>query len=190
MDVSDLYKYAENGMRKITGPPCDWLKLLNTSEWGFRYYDKTLNAWNSFEKNDVFVFHSMKQEYLPQDPSIKTGIIGIGISDRKCCIKDEPFDGAFTPAGLRPLKLHFSNVWFFGNVDKIVNESISTRKSKGYSYILRDIYNLTYNAISFSEMREHNCSIPTQGAVARLRDDRSKNLMQLIKNTRSLNPVN
>ncbi len=80
MQFKDLQKYSEeNGIMKITGPPCDWLKTLNTFSWGFRRYERTEKAWQAFKKFDVFVFHSMKQEYLP-DVSLPTGIIGIPLN--------------------------------------------------------------------------------------------------------------
>ena len=78
MEQYDLINLIlSNGIKKITGPPCDWLKTLNTKSWEFRKYDKTIKFYNSFKNGDVFAFHSMKQEYLPLDNSIQTGIIGI-----------------------------------------------------------------------------------------------------------------
>jgi hypothetical protein len=181
MDISDLQRLSsQNKLRKITGPPCDWLKAINTFSWGFRRYGRTENAWQSFKKFDVFIFHSMKQEYLPQDNSIQTGIIGIGVMDKKEIIEGEPCDGAFTPEGLRPLKIYFSDMWMLGNISRINNEAISEKKNKGTNYIIKDIYNLTYNAISFTTMRENNCSISTQGAVSTISVDKSQRLMELI----------
>ncbi|AAT43379.1 hypothetical protein [Picrophilus oshimae] len=173
------YAYTKDIM-KITGPPCDWLKTYNLKSWGFRRYDKTERAYASFKKGDIFVFHSMKQEYLPADPGVKTGIIGIGILSCKKIIDNEPYDGAFTPEGYRPLKIYFSDVWFFGDTDKIINESIAEKKKKGIGYIMKDIYNLTKNIISFSEMRENDCVISTQGAVSKISPEKSKRLLKLI----------
>ncbi|WP_337860194.1 hypothetical protein [Ferroplasma sp.] len=181
MNISDLQKFSsQNKLRKITGPPCDWLKTLNTFSWGFRSYGRTNNAWQSFKKFDVFIFHSMKQEYLLQDNSVSTGIIGIGIMDKKEIIAGEPYDGAFTPEGLRPLKIYFSDMWMLGQISKINNETISEKKNKGTNYIIKDIYNLTYNTISFSTMKENNCSISTQGAVSSIAEDNGQRLMKLI----------
>ncbi len=181
MDEKELIKLASsNGIKKITGPPCDWLKALNTESWGFRRYDKTIKFYNSFKGNDVFVFHSMKQEYLPLDNSIKTGIIGIGVLKDKKIIENEPYDGAFTPEGLRPIKIYFSDMWFFGSIKNIKDETIQEKKEKGYSYIIKDIYNLTYNILTFNEMKENDCAISTQGAVANVSKDKSIRLINLI----------
>ncbi len=181
MDGNEFLEYAETReLRKITGPPCDWLKTYNLKSWGFRQYGKTENAYDSFKIGDIFVFHSMKQEYLPVDPGIKTGIIGAGILSNKRIIENEPSDNAFTPEGYRPIKIYFSDIWFFGNTDRIENESIADKKQKGMNYILRDIYNLTGNIISFHEMRENNCTISTQGAVSKISPEKSTRLLKLI----------
>lgn len=181
MEEKELISNAlKNGIRKITGPPCDWLKALNTKSWGFRKYDKTIKFYNIFKKGDIFVFHSMKQEYLPADNSIKTGIIGIGVLKDKKLIENEPYDGAFTPQGLRPIKIYFSDMWFFGNIKNIKYESIKEKKEKGYNYVIKDIYNLTYNVLTFDEMKENNCSISTQGAVSNVSREKTGILMDLI----------
>jgi hypothetical protein len=181
MDGDEFLDYASReDVRKITGPPCDWLKTYNLKSWGFRRYDKTEKAYDSFKIGDVFVFHSMKQEYLPVDPGIKTGIIGAGILSDKKIIENEPSDGAFTPEGYRPIKIYFSDIWFFGNTDRIKNESIAEKKEKGMNYILRDIYNLTSNIISFQEMRDNNCAISTQGAVSKISPVKVVKLMKLV----------
>ena len=181
MNNKEFLEYAgTRDLRKITGPPCDWLKTYNLKSWGFRRYDKTEKAYESFKTGDIFVFHSMRQEYLPQDPGIKSGIIGAGILSGKKIIENEPSDGAFTPEGFRPIKIYFSDIWFFGDTDKIINESIAEKKQKGMNYILRDIYNLTNNIIMFQEMRDNNCTISTQGAVSKISGDKSIRLLQLI----------
>ncbi|WMT50389.1 MAG: hypothetical protein RE471_05240 [Ferroplasma sp.] len=181
MNGKEFFEYAvKRDIRKITGPPCDWLKTYNLRSWGFRRYDKTEKAYSSFKIGDVFVFHSMKQEYLPADPGIKTGIIGAGILSDKRIIDREPPDGAFTPEGYRPIKIYFSEIWFFGNTDNIKNESIADKKRKGMNYMLRDIYNLTNNIISFQEMRDNNCAISTQGAVSKIAPEKAIRLMKLV----------
>ena len=96
-------------------------------------------------------------------------------------VVNEPSDGAFTPEGFRPIKIYFSDIWFFGDTDKIINESIAEKKQKGMNYILRDIYNLTNNIIMFQEMRDNNCTISTQGAVSKISGDKSIRLLQLIR---------
>ncbi len=180
MQLEDLQKYSkENGLMKITGPPCDWLKTLNTFSWGFRRYERTEKAWKTFKKFDVFVFHSMKQEYLP-DVSLPTGIIGVGLMSKKDIIEDEAFDEAFTPAGLRPLKIYFSDMWLFGDISDIIDEPISAKKERGISIIVKDLADLTDNAINFSTLKLNNCLIPTQGAVSMISRDRAENLMELI----------
>ena len=181
MKTDEFFEYAVTRViRKITGPPCDWLKTYNSKSWGFRRYDKTEKAYGTFKMGDVFVFHSMKQEYLPVDPGIKTGIIGAGILSDKKIIENEPSDGAFTPEGYRPIKIYFSDIWFFGNTDRIVNESIVEKKQKGVNYILRDIYNLTDNIISFQEMRDNNCAVSTQGAVSKISPEKAAKLLKLV----------
>ncbi len=181
MNGKEFFEYAvKRDIRKITGPPCDWLKTYNLGSWGFRRYDKTEKAYSSFKIGDVFVFHSMKQEYLPADPGIKTGIIGAGILSDKRIIENEPSDGAFTPEGFRPIKIYFSDIWFFGDTDKIINESITEKKQKGMNYILQDIYNLTNHIITFQEMRNNNCTISTQGAVSKISNLKSTRLLCLV----------
>ncbi len=181
MDSNEFFEYAvTRDIRKITGPPCDWLKTYNLKSWGFRRYDKTERAYDSFKIGDVFLFHAMKQEYLPVDPGIKTGIIGAGILSDKKIIENEPSDGAFTPEGYRPIKIYFSEIWFFGNTDRIENESIAVKKQKGMNYILRDIHNLTSNTISFEEMRNNNCAISTQGAVSKISPEKAVRLLKLV----------
>jgi hypothetical protein len=180
MQFEDLQKYSEqNGIMKITGPPCDWLKTLNTFSWGFRRYERTEKAWKAFKKFDVFVFHSMKQEYLP-DVGLPTGIIGIGLMSKKEIIENEPFDEAFTPEGLRPLKIYFSDMWLFGDIADITDEPISAKKERGMSTIVKDLADLTDNAISFSTLKLNNCLISTQGAVSMISHEKAGNLMKLI----------
>ncbi|WMT48803.1 MAG: hypothetical protein RE472_06920 [Thermoplasmatales archaeon] len=111
----------------------------------------------------------------------KSGIIGIGILSGKKIIENEPSDGASTPAGFRPIKIYFSDIRFFGDTDKIINESIAEKKQKGINYILRDIYNLTNNIITFQEMRDNNCTISTQGAVSKISSDKYIRLLELIR---------
>ena len=153
---------------------------MNTESWGFRKYDKAIKFYSPFKTGDVFVFHSMKQEYLPLDNSIQTGIIGIGILKNKKIIENEPCDGAFTPMGLMPVKIYFSDMWFSGNIKNIKDETIIEKKGNGINYIIRDIYNLTYNILTFNDMKNNNCPILTRGAVSNIAEDRSIRLINLI----------
>ena len=104
----------------------------------------------------------------------------LGVLKSKKIIENEPYDGAFTSAGLRPVKIYFSDMWFFGSIQNIKDETIIEKKENGVNYIIRDICSLTDNILTFTEMKNNNCSISTQGAVSNVAKDKSVRLINLI----------
>jgi hypothetical protein len=177
MDKDELIKkLKERGFKKLTGPPEDWLKSFVNMSWGFRDKERLRKEWEKINENDIFIFHSMKPEYL--DFEIQTGIIGLGIVKETKIGIDE--DKGFEPPNLRPLRIIFKETWWFGDYDKIVREKFSVKMQKGDSYLMKEMYLLVKNCITFKEMRENDCLISTQGAIQNVSKEKQDRLIKLI----------
>lgn len=122
-------KIAAGEARKANGPVEHWLTTLDTGFWGFEV--KKAKVWHQLKAGDVLLFQAVspKPAYVarkPKHPKI-TGFIGAGIVSDKS-EKNEPrwlseiIDTRVrklnTPK-LWPHLVHFSDVIWFGDIDKI-----------------------------------------------------------------------
>ncbi len=167
-----------SGFKKLTGPPEDWLKALITMEWGLRDKERLRQEWEKIKAGDIFVFHSMKTEHL-EFHDTPTGLIGVGVISRTYIGED--VDVGFEPANLRPLRLEFKEMWWFGEIERIdLSETFHEKMKKGKRHIEREVDFLTLNCITFAEMRSKGFTISTQGAIQRIRKDKWEPLVELI----------
>ncbi len=168
----------KKGFKKLTGPPEDWLKTFTSMEWGFRQKDRLKKEWDKIQPGDIFIFHSMKPEYISID-FLPTGIIGVGVvGNKKVGIDEEAY---FEDKNLRPLRIVFKEIWWFGDYEKISREKFPEKAKKGTDFLIREIYYLLKNCITFQEMREHDCVISTQGAIQNVSREKQLKLIELIK---------
>lgn len=173
-----IERMLTKGFKKLTGPPEDWLKALVDMEWGFRDKDRLRKEWDNICEGDVFVFHSMKTEHLG-DYDTPTGIIGVGVVSGKFTGEDK--DIGFEPPNLRPLRIKFGEMWWFGDVGKInAKEKFHDKVKKGKLYIKREIDFLLLNCVTFPEMKARGFTISTQGAIQNVRQDKWRPLVELI----------
>ncbi|AWR96951.1 hypothetical protein DFR86_04830 [Acidianus sulfidivorans JP7] len=187
MDSKELImKMKTSGFKKLTGPPEDWLKSFTSMDWGFREKERLRKEWEKIRPGDIFIFHSMKPEHIQIE--IETGIIGVGVvKETKIGIDEE---SVYEPKDLRPLRIVFSEMWWFGEYEKISKVKFPEKVRKG-DLIYREIYYLLRNCITFSEMKKYGFSISTQGAIQNIAKDKQEKLIELIKprlKTPILNP--
>ena len=175
MDVIEEMK--KKGFKKLTGPPEDWLKTFTSMDWGFREKERLKKEWDKIEPGDIFIFHSMKTENLSAD--FPTGIIGVGIIGEKRTGIDE--ESYFEDKRLRPLRIVFKEIWWFGDYEKISKEKFPLKARRGEDFLIKEIYYLLRNCITFQEMREHDCIISTQGAIQNVSKEKQNKLIELIK---------
>ncbi len=173
--IVDLLKIKD--FRKFTGPPEHWLTTFNTKFWGLE--TKYRRKWTEIDEGDVFVFHSTGIEYLKQKPRLPTGIIGIGIVGGTHSKTNPEWLGEYQGANEWPLLIDFSEIWWFGDRTKILDEPIKEKEKRGEAYILDDLKNLIANCVTFEEMRRNDCVIPAQGSIRNISDRSRERLVGL-----------
>ncbi len=175
MDINELIiNLRSNGFRKLTGPPEHWLTTFNTGFWGLERKHEAI--WKGLNPADLCVFHSTKSNYLQAGDKLNTGIIGVGVvekTDKKSSL--EWVGEINSNKNQWPFLIHFSQVWWFGEANNIVNQTIREKLQEGDLRIFRDIQKLTHKAISFKEMKRKDCCIAAQGSIGWVyRDDPNK----------------
>lgn len=177
-DIIDLLKLKK--FRKLTGPPEHWLTTYNTNFWGLE--QKHEKIWEAkINVGDLFIFHSTDIMYLSKKTKLNTGIIGLGIlgaKSKKTTL--EWVNELKTETNQWPLLLHFSEIWWFGNLNEIDNITVAERLKRPENIITNDLVNLTHNVITFEEMRRYNCVIPAQGSIQNIADEKREILVELI----------
>lgn len=172
--VKDIYK--------LTGPVEHWLTTFNCFYWAFT--KENLDDWQAIKEGDIFFFHGSRPEYLSGDAGkkikgLEPGIIGIGIASAKkyektgIMWKEEFLNGN----NIWPYVIHFSEIFWFGDVTKIRNVPIE-RKSD--MEIAKDAMNLSKNAVSFKKMKRVGYQIPAQGSYCQLSSDGRDRLSPLV----------
>ncbi|ARM75591.1 hypothetical protein [Acidianus manzaensis] len=170
-----LESMKRKGFKKLTGPPEDWLKAFTSMDWGFREKDRLKKEWEKIQQGDIFIFHSMKPEHMQMN--VETGIIGVGvIKEKKLGIDEESF---YEPKDLRPLRIVFGEMWWFGDYAKISKIKFP-EKAKKEDLLFREIYYLLKNCITFHEMKQLGFTISTQGAIQNVGKDKQEKLLELI----------
>lgn len=182
----NLLKFKK--FKKLTGPAEHWLTTFNTCYWGLNR-DRE-REWNKIRVGDLFVFHSSKIEYLDSRKKLPTGIIGMGIVGGKSEKDSLQWIGEIKSNENKwPFLIHFSEIWWFGDINDIENVSIKKKIAKGEELIIKDLEKLTSNLITFEEMRQNDCLIPAQGSIATISDNNVEPLVRLLVSRIQGNPI-
>ncbi|MFC1914916.1 hypothetical protein ACFLWK_01525 [Chloroflexota bacterium] len=166
--------------KKFTGPPEHWLTTFNTKFWGLEL--KHLKKWEAIQVGELFIFHSTGIEYLNLKPKLPTGIIGVGIVGGTSRKETLEWIGEIKNSENRwPLLIHFSEIWWLGDYESIVFETIFNKIGNGENAIIQDLLMLSSNCVTFQEMRDKNCVIPAQGSIQNINDKSRRSLVSLIE---------
>jgi len=172
-----LSELRQKQLKKLTGPPEHWLTTFSTGFWGLP--ESQRDGWNRLKGGDLCVFHSTSIRFLPTKPKVPTGVIAVGVVERKDVKTSlEWVREIQSNKNGWPHLIHFSNIWWFGNLSAIRPISIQERLN---SSIISDINNLTENCITFPEMTKHSCAIPARGSIARINSLSQRKLASLIE---------
>jgi predicted HNH restriction endonuclease len=180
MDNDQLIEQLRSrGFRKLTGPPEHWLTTFNTKFWGLERKHK--NSWKGLNPDDLCVFHSTNSSYQKSGVKLNTGIIGIGVVN-KVAEKStlEWIQEIESQKNQWPFLIHFSQIWWFGDINQIVNQSIQEKLESGNAIIFSDIQKLTEKTISFKEMKRKDCCIAAQGSIGWVYRDKPEKVNALV----------
>ncbi|WP_095051626.1 DUF3883 domain-containing protein [Pseudomonas sp. Irchel s3b2] len=169
-------KIAAGEARKANGPVEHWLTTLETGFWGFDV--QKADVWHQLKAGDVMVFQAVAPNpaFVSKDPNRPkiTGFIGAGIvSD--ISEKNEPrWLSEVVESRVHKLDapkfwphlVHFSDVIWFGDIDKInasdIQRSIEETDTAPIE-LSSPIRELARNILSAESMREAGFSFGAQG---------------------------
>lgn len=169
-------KIAAGEARKANGPVEHWLTTLETGFWGFDV--QKAEVWHQLKAGDVMVFQAVAPNpvFVSKDPNRPkiTGFIGAGIvSD--ISEKNEPrWLSEVVESRVHKLDapkfwphlVHFSDVIWFGDIDKInashIQQSIEEADTAPID-LSSPIRELAKNILTAESMREAGFSFGAQG---------------------------
>ena len=162
ISISD--SLSQHEIKKLTGPIEHWLTTFNSNYWGLTI--KHREKWKEINPGDIFVFHATKPVYIKKLTDLKSGIIGIGVVASKTEKKEAVWLGEINGLGNHwPHLIHFSEIYWFGDVNKIKNKPVS---EKSENDILKEVQSLSKNVVTFDEMRVkcNGYAIPAMGSIS------------------------
>jgi len=164
-----LEKLKEATVYQLAGCAEDWLTTHLKGFWGLRT-DQTYQ-WMGIKEGDYCLFYATQPEWINvPGPKPAEGIIGMGKVAKKSEKTTLEWIGEIQAhVGSRPLLVHFSEIWWLGDVDKIAHESMSEKIEQGDEYIAEDVRTLTENAISPEELASRGIHCLSDKSVAELR---------------------
>lgn len=169
-------KIAAGEARKANGPVEHWLTTLETGFWGFDV--QKADVWHQLKAGDVMVFQAVAPNpvFVSKDPSRPkiTGFIGAGIVS-EISEKNEPrWLSEVVESRVHKLDapkfwphlVHFSDVIWFGDIDKInashIQRSIEEADTAPID-LSSPIRELARNILTAESMREAGFSFGAQG---------------------------
>ncbi|VVO77137.1 DUF3883 domain-containing protein [Pseudomonas fluorescens] len=169
-------KIAAGEARKANGPVEHWLTTLETGFWGFDV--QKAEVWHQLKAGDVMVFQAVAPNpvFVSKDPNRPkiTGFIGAGIVS-EISEKNEPrWLSEVVESRVHKLDapkfwphlVHFSDVIWFGDVDKInashIQQSIEEADAAPID-LSSPIRELAKNILTAESMREAGFSFGAQG---------------------------
>jgi len=173
MNKEELLEYIKNNRDKVnvyrcTGPAEHWLTAYVKGVWGFNREPRNHNFWKNLREGNILVFHSSNSKFNINNP---LGIIGCGI------VKDTYVKEGFfwhmeyeNQDNSWPYIVTFSDMFFFGDMEKINKGKFINEKSNGE--IKEEIEALSENLIRFNEIKENvivkgsHYNFPVQGSAS------------------------
>lgn len=169
-------KIAAGEARKANGPVEHWLTTLETGFWGFDV--QKAEVWHQLKAGDVLVFQAVAPNpvFVSKDPTRPkiTGFIGAGIVS-EISEKNEPRwlsevvesrVHKLDAPKLWPHLVHFSDVIWFGDIDKInashIQRSIEEADTAPID-LSSPIRELAKNILTAESMRDAGFSFGAQG---------------------------
>lgn len=134
---------------KLTGPPEHWLTTYNTGFWGLNpaYAEK----WRDLMPGDLFLFHSTGPMYIRS--KARPGAIGLGVLGAKTDKSTlEWYNELETGKNGWPYLTHFSDIWWFGGGEGVIDEPFRDKMVRGDGYIAREAAALARGGLSFDDM--------------------------------------
>ncbi len=165
-----LENIHEAKVYQLTGSAEDWITTYLKGFWGLR--TDQMYQWMAINEGDYCLFHAEKPEWAEvTDPEPLEGIIGIGKVEKKTDDASLEWIREIQAHVIgRSLLIHFSEVSWLGDVDKVASEEIKEKLAKGDAYIADEVRALTENAITLKELESKGVSYSPAKSVSEVKN--------------------
>lgn len=174
-----LEELKEATVYQLAGCAEDWLTTHLKGFWGLRT-DQTYQ-WMAINEGDYCLFYATRPEWVKaKGAEPNEGIIGMGkVAKKSEKTALEWISEIQAHVSSRPLLIHFSEIWWIGDVDRISHESMAEKIDRGDDYIAEDVRTLTEHAITVKELEAKGIHCLSDKSVAELRAG-SEGLLELL----------
>lgn len=169
LQTAIIEQLFQHNIKKFTGPVEHWLTTVYSNFWGLPA--RKQRQWEQISIGDVFLFHGSETEFLgitQHRLGVEKGVLGIGIVGAKSEKTEPVWLAELQNTGEWPYLIHFSELYWFGDVDDIRDAPVAEKKIDEQ---ITETRKLAKNIISFSEMRERcdGYAIPAQGSPGNIK---------------------